>query len=63
MFNNKTYEGKWEYFNTVREVCKELVAEEEYSNAQQLYSRCLGDLKNMPKKIRDGLVEELIPYY
>ena len=56
--DSKTYEGKWAYFDTVRKICKELVAEEEYANAQQLYSRCLGEFKNMPKKIRDGLTEE-----
>jgi len=31
--DSKTYEGKLEYFNTVREICKELMTEEEYANA------------------------------
>lgn len=56
--DSKTYEGKIEYFNAVREISKELIAEEEYANAQQLYSRVLGEFKNIPKKIRDGLLEE-----
>lgn len=53
--DSKTYEGKLAYFKTVREISKELIAEKEYANAQQLYSRCLGEFKNMPKKIRDLL--------
>lgn len=32
--------------------------EEEYVNAKELYSRCLGEFKNMPKKIRDSLTED-----
>ena len=53
-----TYEGKLEYFNQVREIGKELIAEEEYPNAQQIYKRVLGEFKNIPKKIRDTLSEE-----
>jgi hypothetical protein len=55
--DNKTYEGKVEYFKVVREISKELMAEDEYANAQQLYSRVLGEFKNIPKKIRDTLTE------
>jgi hypothetical protein len=32
--DSKTFEGKMEYFETVREICKELVAENELANAQ-----------------------------
>lgn len=53
-----TWEGKCAYLETVREVCKELMDEQEYTNAQQLYMRVLGEFKNMPKKIRDGLTDE-----
>lgn len=56
--DNKTYEGKLAYFTTIREISKELIQEAEYANAQQLYSRCLGEFKNMPKKIRDSLTAE-----
>ena len=56
--DNKTYEGKVAFFNTVREISKELIAEEEYANAEKLYSRVLGEFKNIPKKIRDGLNQE-----
>jgi len=31
--DNKTYEGKLEYYNTVREISKELMDEGEYANA------------------------------
>ena len=31
--DNKSYEGKIEYFRTIREISKELVAEKEYANA------------------------------
>lgn len=49
--DDSTYAGKLQYYATIREISKELMAEEEYANAQQLYSRCLGEFKNMPKKI------------
>jgi hypothetical protein len=55
--DNKTFLGKMEYFTTIREICKELICEDEYANAIQIYSRCLGEFKNMPKKIRDSLNE------
>ena len=32
--------------------------DEEYVNAKELYSRCLGEFKNMPKKIRDSLTDD-----
>lgn len=53
-----TYRGKVEYVNKIRSVCKDLLDEGEPANAQQLYSRCLGDFKNMAKIIRDSLTEE-----
>ena len=56
--DNKTYEGKLEYFEKVREIGKELIQEEQYPNAKEIYSRCLGEFKNMPKNIRDNLNEE-----
>ena len=59
MYKDKTtYEGKIEYFDTVRVICKELMEEQDYATAQQLYSRVLGEFKNIPKKIRDALTEE-----
>lgn len=52
-----TWKGKLEYFNTIRTICKELIAEDEYPNAQKLYSTVLGDFKNLRKDIREGLTE------
>lgn len=57
----KTFEGKVDYFETVREICKELVADSEdapLANAQRLYQRCLGEFVNMPKKLKESLSEE-----
>jgi hypothetical protein len=51
--NSGNFKGRLEYFNKIREICKELVVEENYPNALALYQRCLGEFKNMPKKIRD----------
>lgn len=56
--DNTTYAGKLEFFQTVREICKELMAEDEHANAQQLYSRVLGEFKNIPKKIKDSLSDD-----
>jgi len=56
--DQQTYEGKLLYFSKIREICKELMIDEEYVNAKELYSRCLGEFKNMPKKIRDSLTED-----
>ena len=56
--DSKSYQGKIDFFSSVREICKELMVEEEYANAEKLYSRVLGEFKNIPKKIRDGLTEE-----
>lgn len=44
-----------DYYERIREVCKELMEEEEYVNASDLYKRILPMYKNMPKKMRDGL--------
>ena len=54
-----TWDEKITFFNKVREVGKELCAEAEYSNAKNLYSRCIGVFKNMPKKQRESLDEEM----
>jgi hypothetical protein len=44
-----------QYYERIREVCKELIDEEEYVNASNLYKRILPMYKNMPKKMRDDL--------
>jgi len=44
-----------DYYERIREVCTELMEEEEYVNASDLYKRILPMYKNMPKKMRDGL--------
>jgi len=53
-----TFKGLCDYFEQTREGCKKIIEIEEYSNAETLYSRVLGKMKNMPRKIRDGLSEE-----
>ena len=57
--NNATWEEKVIFFDKIREIGKELCAEGEYSNAKNLYSRCLGAFKNMPKKQRESLNDEM----
>ena len=47
---NLPFEGKVAYYETCRVICKELIEEEEYKNAQDLYARCLAEFKNLPKK-------------
>jgi tetratricopeptide (TPR) repeat protein len=38
------------FFDKIRAICKDLVGEGEYSNAANLYARCISIFKNMPKK-------------
>ena len=56
--NNKTFEGRKEYFETIRELCKELMAEGEFVNAKDIYQKCLGEFNAMPRKIKDTMTEE-----
>eukprot|EP00347_Sterkiella_histriomuscorum_P003944 403362337 len=56
--DQNTFEGLSDYLNQVREVCKELMEEGEYANAQSLYQRVYALYKNMTKKMRDNLNEE-----
>ena len=44
-----------QYYERIREVCKELIDEGENVNASNLYKRILPMYKNMPKKMRDDL--------
>ena len=45
-----SWDEKKSYFEQVREIARELISEEkEYSNAKQLYSRCVSIFKNMSK--------------
>jgi hypothetical protein len=44
-----------DYYERIREVCKELMEENEYVNSSDLYKRILPMYKNMPKKMRDDL--------
>jgi hypothetical protein len=41
----------------VREICKELIAEGEYENARELYSKSLTPIKNMTKVMKENLSE------
>jgi hypothetical protein len=54
-----SWEEKVKYFEAVREISKELISEEkEYSNAKQLYSRCVSIFKNMSKAQKESLDAE-----
>ena len=50
---------KLRFFERVRITGKELSEEGEWSNAKNLYSRCIGLFKNMPKPQKDSLTPEL----
>lgn len=54
-----TWDEKIIFFGKVREIGKELCQEGEFSNAKNLYSRCIGVFKNMPKKQCESLDEEM----
>lgn len=54
-----TWEEKVLFFEKVRDVGRELYAEGEFSNAKTLYARCIGAFKNMAKKQRESLTEEM----
>lgn len=56
--DSNTFEGIISYYNKIRDVCKELIEEKEYANAEALYKRILPMFKNMTKKMRDSLNEE-----
>jgi hypothetical protein len=51
-------EKKLIFFEKIREICRDLVAEGEYSNAKTLYARCISIFKNMPKKQKESLNAE-----
>jgi hypothetical protein len=48
------------YLDRIRDVSRELMSENEYVNAIDLYKRILPMFKNMPKKMRDGLSPEQV---
>lgn len=56
--DKETFKGVMEYYDTIREVCRELITFKEYANAQQLYERIMPMYKNMSKKMRDSLSPE-----
>jgi len=56
--DNSTFELRLAYFNDVIDTCKELVQDKEYSNAKELFARCLAEFKNMPKRMRETITEE-----
>lgn len=47
--NTATVEEKLKFFERVRITGRELCEQGEWSNAKNLYSRCIGLFKNMPK--------------
>ena len=53
------WEEKIQFFERVRITGKELCDESEWSNAKNLYARCIGIFKNMPKKQKDSLTPEM----
>ena len=58
MKQNQSYDEKLKYYETCRVICKELFQDEEYKNAQDLYSRCLAEFKNIPKKLLNTLDDD-----
>jgi len=56
--NGATFKQRVDFFNTVRDTCKELTSVGEWSNAKTLYQRCIGIFTNIPKKIKDVCTEE-----
>lgn len=55
-----TWDEKIIFYDKVRLIGKELCQEGEFSNAKNLYSRCIGVFKNMPKKQRESLTDEMV---
>jgi hypothetical protein len=53
------WEEKIQFFERVRITGKELCEENEWSNAKNLYARCIGIFKNMPKKQKDSLTPDM----
>ena len=51
-------ETKLAFYEKVRVVCRELVSFSEYSNAENLYSRCAQTLRSIPKTKLEELTEE-----
>lgn len=45
------FETKLAYYEKVREICRELVSFQEYSNASDLYARCAQVFKAIPKVV------------
>ena len=54
-----TFDQKLAYFDKIRQLGKELIADDEISNARMLYSRCIDCFKNIPKKEVSLLEENL----
>ena len=55
---NCSIEAKFEYFDKIRVLCKELCEAGEYSNAETLYARSLQTFISVSKKIRSELSSE-----
>jgi tetratricopeptide (TPR) repeat protein len=53
-----SWEEKCIFFDKVRQTGKELCEEGEFSNAKNLYSRCISLFKNMPKTQKETLNDE-----
>ncbi|CDW86323.1 peptidyl-prolyl cis-trans isomerase fkbp6-like [Stylonychia lemnae] len=56
--NSNSFECLEEYLGQIRSICKELMDDGEYPNAQNLYSRVYASYKNMSKVLKDSLTEE-----
>ena len=48
--NTATFEVKLAFFEKIRVICKDLIAENEHSNARAIYARAIDCFKNMSKK-------------
>ena len=56
--NTASYEVKLAYFEKIRPLCKELIADNEVSNARAIYARSIDCFKNMSKKEVNLLTDE-----
>ena len=56
--NTAAFEVKLAFFEKIRPLCKELIAENEHSNARAIYARAINCFKNMSKKECNELTED-----
>ena len=48
--NTASFEEKLKFFDKIRPLCKDLIADDEVSNARAIYARAIDCFKNISKK-------------